>query len=446
MGNWSDACAGVGIPSNSDPYSGNNTGSFLSLTSLDPSNSTRSYARSAYLDSMPPRSNLAVLVNATVTRIEFASDSDSSDLTASGVSYQLVGASSPRTVSVRREVILTGGSIGSPHILMLSGVGPQDILQNAGVEVKLNLPGVGKHLQDHILSSLSWTTSAETTAALRDAGNNDPAFLGYVNNAVAYVSLTSLVGEEQARAYQQEVAGQIDSSAESLVPSSDETVREGYKALSHAIADTFMPSGLGHVELLMSVQGQRGVDAGSQEIQIQAAIQHPLSQGNIYINSSDPFEPPLIDPWYLSHWFDLVSLREGMKLARRLGQTEPLSNFFTEEVVPGPNITTDEDWDNWLRSNSRSQFHPGNTCAMLPLSKGGVVDPKLKVYGTSNVRVADGSVVPVLFSTHLMMGTYAIAETAAEIIRAESGVVSSLVVSRPTLGLLLGVVSVVLAL
>ena len=321
---------------------------------------------------------------------------------------------------MKKEVILAGGAVGSPHVLMLSGVGPQDVLQNAGVEVKLALPGVGKHLQDHIVTGISWTTTAETVAALRDAGNSDPTFLGYVNGAEAYVSLTTLFGEEQARTYQQEVAGQIDSNAETLSPSEDETVKAGYRAISHAIIDTFMPSELGHIELLLSAQGQKGVAADAQQITIQAALQHPLSQGSITISSADPFTPPTIDPWYLSHWFDVVALREALKLARRVGQTAPLSNYFTGEVTPGSSVVTDEDWDNWLRQNTRTEYHPANTCVMLPLSKGGVVDPKLKVYGTSNVRVADASVIPVQFANHLMMSVYAVAEKAAEIIRAEA--------------------------
>ncbi|OCB85059.1 alcohol oxidase [Sanghuangporus baumii] len=425
VGNWSATCNAVGIPSNSDPYGGLNAGSFVALSALNPENSTRSYARSQYIDAIPPRSNLAVLSNATVTKIEFSSDSGSSNITATGVSYQIVGSSSTRTVSVKKEVILAGGAVGSPHVLMLSGVGPQDVLEAAGVEVKLALPGVGKHLQDHIVGGLSWTTTAETVAALRDAGNTDPTFLGYVNGAEAYVNLTSLFGEEQAGSYQQEVADQIDSNADTLAPSTDETVKAGYKAISHAIIDKFMPSDLGHIEVMLSAQGQKGVAADSQQITIQAALQHPLSQGSITINSSDPFASPVIDPWYLSHWFDVVALREALKLARKVGQTPPISDYFTDEVTPGSSVATDDDWDTWLRQNTRTEYHPANTCAMLPLTKGGVVDPKLKVYGTSNVRVADASVIPVQFSNHLMMSVYAVAETASEIIRAEANGVTA---------------------
>ncbi|KAL5492939.1 hypothetical protein ACEPAI_4387 [Sanghuangporus weigelae] len=419
---WAPTLGAAGIPLNSDPYSGLNAGAFIALSTVDPTNHTRSYARSAYIDPLPPRSNLAILANAMVTNIGW-STSDSSNITATGVTYQLAGSTTTRTISVNREVILAGGAVGSPHVLMLSGVGPSDMLSAAGVNVVLDLPGVGQHLQDHIAAGISWTTTAETYASIRDSGDTDPSFLSYVNAAEAYINLTTLFGQDQAQTFRQQVSGAIDGNADNLVPSSDATVKEGYKAIQHAITDTFMLSELGHVELLLSVQGQRG--SSGQSVMVQCALQHPLSLGRLYINSSDPFAPPVIDPWYLSHPFDVTAMREGLKLARTIGQTPPLSNFLTGEAFPGSSVSTDEDWENWLRSNFATEFHPANTCAMLPRSQGGVVDPKLRVYGTSNVRVADASVFPIQFSSHLMMSVYALAETASEIIRAEyNGVIA----------------------
>lgn len=94
-------------------------------------------------------------------------------------------------------------------------------------------------------------------------------------------------------------------------------------------------------------------------------------------------------------------LREGIKLARTIGQTEPLSNSAIKEVFPGPSVQTDDDWDNWLRTVVGTEYHPGCTCAMLPLENGGVVDTNLIVYGTTNVRVADSSVFPIQFAAHV---------------------------------------------
>lgn len=115
---------------------------------------------------------------------------------------------------------------------------------------------------------------------------------------------------------------------------------------------------------------------------------------------------------------DLEILRDGLKLARQLGNTAPLSDTLTGEISPGSQVQTDDEWIDWIRESAGSEYHPSSTCAMLPRDQGGVVDANLRVYGLANVRVADASVVPIALSTHLMSSTYGVAEQASEIIRA----------------------------
>ena len=153
IGTWTDTLANAGIETTKDAYSGNAWGAFVATSSINPSNWTRSYARSAYIDPLPPRENLAVLPNATVTRLLFDT-SNRDNLTATGVEYASSADAPRQTVRVRKEVILSGGAMGSPRVLMHSGVGPADVLQAAGVEVQVDLPGVGQHLQDHIVRVL----------------------------------------------------------------------------------------------------------------------------------------------------------------------------------------------------------------------------------------------------------------------------------------------------
>lgn len=408
VGNWSQTLSSNGVPTSSDPYDGLNAGSFIALSSINPTNWTRSYSRAGYIDPLPPRSNLAILPNATVTRIIFSSSS-SGNLTASSVEYaSSLGSGTPTsTVNVTREVILAGGSIGSPHVLMHSGIGPSDVLNSAGVTVLLDLPGVGQHLQDHISAGVSWQTTADTSASLRAAGAADgvadgtsSAFLSFVNAAEAYLNLTYLLGSSSAaETFAQNVTAMLSTYAGSVVPSNDSTVKAGYEAIYNVTANTFMCSELGHVELLLSAQGQSG--SSNQTIEIQAALQHPLSQGRLYITSSSPFTYPSIDPQYLSHNADLVLYREALKLARQVGQTPPLSQYLVSEVTPGSSVQTDDDWDNWLANNIETEYHPQGTCAMLPKEQGGVVNARLQVYGTSNVRVVDASVFPIAFAAHV---------------------------------------------
>lgn len=239
------------------------------------------------------------------------------------------------------------------------------------------------------------------------------AFLSFINSATAYVNITSLLGNS-ASSFQNDIVNALESSASSLVPSTDSTVIEGYKAIYNVSARDLLMSPLGHVEILLSLT--------TSTVAVQAALQRPfryvtflilafagascidsficdISQGYLYINSSDPFDTPVIDPRYLTHsagepildlthsrkrtdrCADITLLREGLKFARSVAQTAPLNQSLTGEVTPGSSVSTDDDWDKWLANNVGTEFHPSCSCAMLPLSQGGVVDTDLRVYG-----------------------------------------------------------------
>jgi len=191
----------------------------------------------------------------------------------------------------------------------------------------------------------------------------------------------------------------IDTSANDLCPSDDNSVINGYRTIYRTTAERFLLSGVGHLELLLWASGTP--DTEEQTLTVQVALQRPFSQGRVYINSSDSFDDPVIDPQYLSHFADLVSMREGIKLVRRIGQTLPLSEVLTDELSPGPNITTDEAIDAFLLDDVETQSHQGNTLAMLPRNQGGVVNAELRVYGLGNVRVVDASVFPLSLAAHV---------------------------------------------
>ena len=151
VGQWLPTLQNAGIPNCADPAGGEPFGAFITTSAINPANWTRSEARNSYIDPLPPRNNLHILVNATVTRILFDT-SNPNNLTATGVEYAFVKGGPRSSVQVRKEVILSGGAIGSPHVLMHSGVGPSDVLGSVGINVTLNLPSVGQHLQDHVVS------------------------------------------------------------------------------------------------------------------------------------------------------------------------------------------------------------------------------------------------------------------------------------------------------
>lgn len=139
--NWIPTLENIGIPESPDPSGGQNWGGFIATSAINPTNWTRSHSRAAYIDPLPPRSNLDILPLATVTRIIFDPNSPAGNLTATGVEFAITQGGTRTTIKVGKEVILAGGAIGSPNILMQSGVGPADVLKAAGVNVLLDIPG-----------------------------------------------------------------------------------------------------------------------------------------------------------------------------------------------------------------------------------------------------------------------------------------------------------------
>ncbi|SPO24020.1 related to Glucose oxidase [Ustilago trichophora] len=398
----------VGIPQSQNPDAGQSWGAFLATSNINPGNWTRSFSRTAYLDPVTYRSNLAVLTGHLVTKVLFNSTSGADGAVASGVQFaQSSGtlATQAQSVYARKEVILCGGAVNDPQILQLSGIADSDLLGNLGIETVVDLPGVGYHLQDHLSTGVVFTpASASSMPPTTVTGNR--ATDSYVNSAIAYVSGSNIFGQSTWN----NLVAQMKSDQAANIAAYDApaSVKAGYNATYTAQVDKFFPSQIGPIELLFALS------FGG--VQVQAALQHPLSRGSIKINSTNPFTPPTIDPAYLSNPADMTILREGFKLARRVGTTAPLANYTSGESAPGTSVQSDAQWETWIRNTVGTEFHPSSTCSMLPREQGGVVGKDLKVYGTKNLRVVDASVPPISFSAHLMSITYGLAELGSEMI------------------------------
>ncbi|KAH6903612.1 mala s 12 allergen [Coprinopsis sp. MPI-PUGE-AT-0042] len=441
VGNWTAACDRAGVSPLEEPNGGVTLGGFITPNYISQSNWTRSYSRSAYIDSLPPRDNLHIVTEATVTKLGFA-DGDrvtvggEEDLTISNrVEFGNATAGDMATryvVGVNKEVILSAGPMGSPKILMHSGVGPKDVLDQLGVRVHLELPGIGQHLQDHLTAGVTWQSRRETAGDLRANGGDfaeSPEFLSFINNAVAFANITRLFGDAQnvlqqeARelfnnfttmsAEEEENAPEGTITLSSLVPFGSAEVREGYKQTYNITANTFFNESA-QIEMLMSL-----ISPGS--ISIQSALQHPFSRGRLYINSTNPFDPIVIDPNYFSHPLDMTIMRQGVRMVRDVGGALRELGIVGDETDPGPDVQSDEDLERWLVNGAaNTQYHPMGSSAMLPRKWGGVVDSKLKVYGLANVRIVDSSVFPFEFAAHLASATFGLAETASEVFKNES--------------------------
>ncbi|KAK0354270.1 hypothetical protein LTR91_003690 [Friedmanniomyces endolithicus] len=159
---------------------------------------------------------------------------------------------------------------------------------------------------------------------------------------------------------------------------------------------------------------------GSQFMTFIASIQHPFSRGSSHINASNPTGLPAFNPNYLRYEYNLEAVAQGAKYLRKIAQTPPMSYAWIGEYEPGLDVVkTDADWREYAQNDVPTIWHPLGTCALLPKKDGGVVSPELKVYGLSNLRVADASIIALNPSGHIQTAVYGIAERAAEMIAAQ---------------------------
>ncbi|KAJ9480122.1 Choline dehydrogenase [Pseudozyma hubeiensis] len=418
VADWVPTLAAIGLDHAESPYDGENQGAFIATSTINAKDWQRSFSRTAYLDPIAnKRKNLVVLPNQTVTRIIWDTElDDEGNVRALGFEFA-ANSTAPRVhVTARREVILSAGAIGSPQILQLSGFGCKELLKKNNVTLVKELPGVGQNLQDHLSTSVAFTPAS---GLIMPTATNLTKQASFVDSSVAYVTLEKMYGSNETTAF---LARAKKFSADYIKSATNvpAAVRRGWaKQYKFLLEDLLAPksqhgftgAAKGAMEMLL------GISNGA-SIMIETALQAPFSRGWVEIASNDPFAKPTINPNYLQHQSDVELLRSGIQLARKIGTTAPLSSLTSSEATPGASTTSDADIDKFVASSAQTEYHPSSTCSMLDEDDGGVVDNELRVYGTANVRVVDASVIPISLSSHLMSATYAIAEVAADLIKA----------------------------
>ncbi|KAI1212824.1 putative GMC oxidoreductase [Annulohypoxylon truncatum] len=388
-------------------------------TFMDPKLVQRSYARTGHFDGIN-RTNHDVVTKSHVTKILLE------DGTATGVVFrQKIGnATTHITVKANREVILSAGAIHSPQILQLSGIGPQKLLQSAGINTSVDLPGVGQNFQDHPMMFMSIVLANFTThpspsdmfgnpnftdwaEELWKANKTGPYSMG-IGNAAAWLGMPVISPERF-----ESIASKLESQdhAAHLPPETDETVIAGYSAQMKNMASSIRSSNTAFYNHVLSGGGSSGslIDL------------HPLSRGTVNINTTDPFNTePIVDYRALSNPIDLDVMVEFLRFTKRYFFETRLKELIPRQVQPPDYVNEPEDLAGFLAENlSPSEFHPSGTCAMMPRELGGVVDESLKVYGVKNLRVVDASIMPTLPGANTCQTVYAIAEKAVDLIKAD---------------------------
>jgi choline dehydrogenase len=333
-------------------------------------------AADAFLHPARSRKNLEVHTGATAVGIAVKGGR------AEGVRY-VVGREE-RFARADREVILAGGAVGSPHLLLLSGIGPVHNLRAKGVPVVHELPGVGLNLQDHLMTVVQCCVTGD--------------------GALANSRLAGLVWLTR---YAISGGG----------PITHPPVHAGAFVRTH--------SGLRRPDLQLHVVPWGLFTPNTDEpcasdvgcfLSMLPGLIYPESRGEIRLQSADPLAPPVIEPRYLSAASDLDVLVTGVKMAREIAAAEPLARYCVSEARPGKQAMSEDAIRAEILASVNTLFHPVGTCKM-GTGESAVVDPELRVRGLANLRVADASVMPTIVGGNTHAPVVMIAEKAADLIR-----------------------------
>jgi choline dehydrogenase len=327
----------------------------------------------AYLKPARSRSNLTVTTGALATRVELEARGGSTR--ATGVTFRQGGAE--HTVRATREVLLSGGAINSPQLLMLSGIGMAGHLAEVGVEAKVDLAGVGANLQDHPATGWLWYTKGTTDIAQL---NNVRNFLRWKARGTG--PLSSNIGE----------AGAFFATRDGL---------EAPDVQLHAAPAGFYDNGLHEPTRSM--------------VTVASTLVSVASRGSVRLRSADPAWHPAIDPAYFDDQSDLDATLAGMKRAWEICTQGPLASYLDEpwQVSGTP---SDDEMVEHVRTWAQTLYHPTSTCAM-GAGEDAVVDPQLRVRGVDGLRVVDASVMPAVPRGNTNAPTIMIGEKAADLIK-----------------------------
>ncbi|THH19403.1 hypothetical protein EW146_g1748 [Bondarzewia mesenterica] len=428
-----EASVTLGFPLNDNPDAGNT--SYLPRSgiahSIDPVFGKRSYAAPGYYGAdVRSRKNLVVVMNATASRIIWDESSRGTKaIRARGVEF--VVGNETYVVNATKEVVLCAGSLKSPQILELSGVGNASLLESLGVPVTLDLPQVGENLMDHPQSisdfrvktgvvTLDWLVFNETYLAeqqrLYDTSHTGAfTYAAQVSGSWPLRSLVSANGYTKMRS-------ELDAALATMTLTPLQSAQ--YDLLKNWVdggeigwlAPTMVPLG----GLASTAQ------ANTSYVSLAVSQYHEFGRGSVHINTTDPFAPPLIDPKFLALRWDLdVQVRATRFLREWIG-AEPVASLVEALVTPPASVQTDSQWAQFVRSTVGTTNHPidltPGTTAMAPESLGGVVNPRLKVHGLENVRVVDAGIFPMTIGSPLQQTVYAVAEKAAQMMTEDLGI------------------------
>jgi choline dehydrogenase-like flavoprotein len=397
-------------------------GTFWTPNSIDNSTKERCHARKAYYDPISSRENLCLLTNTHVDQVLFKSGEK---LVARGVKITSNTDGAQASIYAAKEVILAAGGVFTPHLLMLSGIGPQDVLSSANIRVRKELPAVGSNFQDHQALYMRFNLSDQsipnpdmlvttpdkdfnaTSAVLYAANRTGPwtfgrgnaaLFLAFKDFSTNYRNITAIVSKQNATAY---LPARYAKNAALL---------KGYLAQRKVLVNHYLSDDAALGEYPIQPWGRATT-----------AIQKPLSRGTLVLNATNPTAMPIVVRNAFQNPVDKMVLGELVRWNREHWTKAPLlERYAPVETVPGAQYQTDDEiFDASIKAAALdpTYAHSSGGCALMPEDLGGCVDAQLRVYGVENLRVVDASIIPLIPAAHLQATMYAVAEKAADIIK-----------------------------
>jgi choline dehydrogenase len=356
------------------------TGEGVGIYQINTRKGRRASTANEFLRPALRRGGVDIRTKAHVTRILF------DGTRAIGVEYRR--GNKLHQVRAGREVILSGGSINSPQLLNLSGIGDAAHLKALGIDIVAHAPAVGQNMQDHLAVSYFYKTSVPTlNDELRPLFGKIKAGLHYLLNRGGPLSMS--------------------------VNQGGGFVRSGPDAARVNLQLYFSP--VSYTQTPLSDRKLLNPDPFSAFL-LSFNSCRPTSRGHLQIRSADPFDYPLIQPNYLSTQLDIDEAIAGNRMLRALAQTKPLSDIITEELVPGAQLQGDDALLEDFRKRADTVYHPTSTCMMGVDAATSVVDTRLRVHGVQGLRVVDASVFPTITSGNINAPTVMVAEKGAAMI------------------------------
>ena len=430
---WIDTFRSLNCHMTGQPLCGEGIGGFSNPCSIDPSTKERSHAGNAYYDSVAGRTNLHLGTGCHVKKILL--EHEGQNHSARGVQFIQSGVC--QSVLAKTEVILSAGTFQSPQILELSGIGNAALLRQYGIEVIIDNPGVGENLQDHPLTSISYEVREGVMTGelmrnlefVREVTHmyNDHKLGPLCSGGLGSYAFQSLEGvllgneqhdsEQLVDKYLKKDQCGPEYPAQKL---QTRIIRNILTSPTDASASIFMAPQQGNFDKGPSPRDIFRMAVPGNFLSIGVSLQHPLSRGNVHIHTTDPIRKPMVDPRYLSHDLDLEIYARHMLWLETLVQTQPLVDFLKpngKRNAEDAFMTDLSAAKRYLRATVASNWHPTSTCSMMPKSLGGVVNEQLFVHGTTNLRVVDASIFPLIPRGNIQSSVYAIAERAADLIK-----------------------------